>query len=541
MANDLLRLGNDEEGWKLADEVYQQDRYNVVAYNLVTLGNTIANYSVLEREGFIVRMEPEEARIYGEMVLDLLVEAKSELCDKYGFRVEVPIFVEIFPRQQDFAIRTFGLPGGAGYLGVCFGRVITMNSPLSQVRTGSNWQSVLWHEFCHVVTLQKTGNKMPRWLSEGISVYEERQKDRSWGQVMTPAYREMILADQMTPVSQLSSAFVKPESGEALQFAYYQSSLVVDYLVETYGLETLQSILDDLNIGMPINESLGRYAGDVQLLDREFTVYARKRAEELAVDADWTRPELTASASIEDWQAWNANHVNNVFGLRAEAALLIEQGKLDAAEQLLQQFIKVFPDYRGANDPYQLLAAIARARGDEDQEYALLKEAAQRQSAAIDVYSRLVELATAKQDWQEVSQQAHRWLAINPLVPAPHRAFAAAAEQRGDFPGALRSLQALTFMDPFDPAEAYYRYARALHACGQDGLAKRQVLKCLEEAPRYRAAHQLLLRLSGEKPSTDAADASADASPDAAATAKEAAGNGDAGREIPTDKQKEGP
>ena len=128
LANDLLRLGNAEEGWTLADEVYQQDGYNVVAYNLVTLGNTVARYSVLQRDGFVVRMEPKEADIYGDMVLDLLVDAKRQLCEKYDVEVEEPIFVEIFPKQQDFAIRTFGLPGGAGYLGVCFGRVITMNT-----------------------------------------------------------------------------------------------------------------------------------------------------------------------------------------------------------------------------------------------------------------------------------------------------------------------------------------------------------------------------------------------------------------------------
>ena len=33
--------------------------------------------------------------------------------------------MEIFPQQKDFAIRTFGLPGGAGFLGVCFGTVVT--------------------------------------------------------------------------------------------------------------------------------------------------------------------------------------------------------------------------------------------------------------------------------------------------------------------------------------------------------------------------------------------------------------------------------
>ena len=512
LANDLLRLGNDEEGWRLADEVYQDDGYNVVAYNLVTLGKTVANYSVLERGGFIVRMEPAEAELYGEMVLDLLLEAKKELCEKYQMKVAEPIFVEIFPNQQDFAIRTFGMPGGAGYLGVCFGRVITMNSPKSQVRSGSNWKSVLWHEFCHVVTLQKTGNKMPRWLSEGISVYEERQRDPSWGQVMSPVWRERILAEKMTPVSELSSAFVKPDSGDDLQFAYFQSSLVIDYLVETYGIGTLNKMLVDLELGMPINEVLSRYTGDVRLLDREFFAFATQRAKELAAEADWSKPQgITGDSSISEWQAWNLEHPNNVYGLRSEAALLINAERWDEARKCLERFIEIYPGYRGGNDGWSMLAQIARAENDEAAEFKALQEASRLKSGDSQVYERLIELAIRMQDWDVVALQAERWLALNPLIPAPHRAFAKAAENNGDFSAATRSLKALTLMDPFDPAETFYRYAVALQKSGEVEQARRQILKCLEQAPRYRKAHQLLLELN-ERVSGEALEIDADVS-----------------------------
>ena len=98
-------------------------------------------------------------------------------CEKYGVTLTEPVIVEIFPQQKEFAVRTFGLPGADGLLGVCFGRVVTANSPASQGEHPANWEAVLWHEFCHVVTLSKTRNKMPRWLSEGISVYEEGQEN----------------------------------------------------------------------------------------------------------------------------------------------------------------------------------------------------------------------------------------------------------------------------------------------------------------------------------------------------------------------------
>ena len=115
-----------------------------------------------------------------------MTRAKRDLCAKYDVQLKGPVIVEMFPKQEDFAIRTFGLPGGAGFLGVCFGTVITANSPASQGSSPTCWESTLWHEFCHVVTLNKTHNRMPRWLSEGISVYEERQANPTWGQDINP-------------------------------------------------------------------------------------------------------------------------------------------------------------------------------------------------------------------------------------------------------------------------------------------------------------------------------------------------------------------
>jgi hypothetical protein len=50
-------------------------------------------------------------------------------------------------------------------------------------------------------------------------------------------------------------------------------------------------------------------------------------------------------------------------------------------------------------------------------------------------------------------------------------------------------------LDPPDPAEAHYRLARLLHQAG-DPAAKRHVLQALEEAPRFREAHRLLLEIS---------------------------------------------
>ena len=281
LAQDLLRLGDEEAGWEWAQRAHDKDGYNVTAYNLVTLKSTLDEYETLETDSFIVRMPADEAPIFGNQVVALLEEAKEVLSAKYDIQLERRIIVELFGHQKDFGVRTFGMPHNPGFLGVCFGNVVTANSPSTQGANPSNWRAVLWHEFCHVITLTMTRNKMPRWLSEGISVYEEIERNPSWGQSMTPEYRERILSGAMTPVSDLSAAFLRAGSGEDMQFAYYESSLVVQFLVETFGRTAVIDVLRDLGAGIEINEALSRHTIPIQTLDDDFETYATEFANRL--------------------------------------------------------------------------------------------------------------------------------------------------------------------------------------------------------------------------------------------------------------------
>jgi tetratricopeptide (TPR) repeat protein len=495
LSQDLLRLGQETEGWQLAEEVYRKDGYHVVAHNLVTLRERLAEFKTLACPGFVVRMEELEADLYGQAALELLQEAKRVLCAKYDVELQKTVAVEIFPEQKDFAIRTFGLPGGAGFLGVCFGPVITANSPASQGEHPANWKAMLWHEFCHVVTLHKTKNKMPRWLSEGISVYEERQADPSWGESMDAIYRNMVLGGDLTPVSQLSGAFLQPPSPVHLQFAYYESSLVVEYLVEKHGLATLKKILVDLAADTPINVALQRHVTPLETLDAQFAAFARQRAEGLAAGADWEPADLPADSDAEALAEWNRQHPNNLAGLRLLAAEWIKQQQWQKAQPPLEQLIHLYPEDTSADNGYRLLARVHQELKDASAERAVLEKLAALDDDAVDVYRRLSELCEQAEDWQGVARNAERILAVNPLLRAPHRELAQAAERLGDRRRAIQAYRAVLRLDPTDPAETHYRLAQLLKEQGDLTAARRQVLMALEEAPRFRDAHRLLLEL----------------------------------------------
>lgn len=505
LAQDLLRLGNEDVGWEVARLAAEQDEYNVVASNLLTLRERIKGFSVLEADGIEVRMDAMEASIYGAAVLELLTEAKQVLCQKYDVKPREPIVVEIFPEQKDFAIRTFGLPGGAGFLGVCFGRVITANSPASQGERPSNWQSVLWHEFCHVVTLEKTKNRMPRWLSEGISVYEETQRSGAWGESMSPVYREMLLSDSLTPVTQLSSAFLNPPTPIHLQFAYYQSSLVIEFLMQKHGLDAIKGILNDLGNGLIINDAMARNIGSLQKLDAEFLKFARVHAAEFGANADWSREGMPEEPRLSDWEAWLQEHPDSYWGLRATAEAYFVAGQLEKAKQALERLrdLETLTGERGG--PLELLGQVYRKLGDTEAERIVLAETVANSSDALPSLRRLIELSVKDEKWDSVQQYAGNVIAINPMLPEGQSALADAAERQEGFAEALGALRALARMNPVDPAAIDFRMARALKSMGSLEESKHHVLRALLEAPRYREAHDLLLQLieMNEPPEND--------------------------------------
>ena len=468
----------------------------MVAYNLVTLRDRLAGFRTLEAQGLIVRMEAREADLYGPRVLALLRRARQTLVEKYGVSLKEPVIVEVFPQQKEFAVRTFGLPGAEGLLGVCFGRVVTARSPASQGEHPANWEAVLWHEFCHVVTLGKTRNKMPRWLSEGISVYEEGQADPTWATVFDPHYRALILSDGLTPISRLSSAFLTAKTLLDLQFAYFESALAVEFLVERFGLPALKGLLDDLGGGMPMNEGLpNRTKMTLDQIDSEFAKFARRRAEKIAPVATWEEPDLPVDADSAAVTAWLDKHPKSFWGLRRLGARLTNEGKWAQAKDALEKLKAVFPEYVGPDNAYLLLATVYRRLSDPAAERKILEELAMRDGDASPAYLRLMEMTDAAGDWRALGENARRLLAVNPLIPAPFRGLARASEELGSRDEAIGAYRSLALLDDTDPASVHYHLASLLRQAGKPQEARREVLKSLEQAPRFREAHQLLLEL----------------------------------------------
>ena len=236
----LLRTG-DETGARAAlDKAFKADPYDVVAYNLLGLLDSLESFTTVQDGILTFRLHPDEAPVLREHALPLARDALRRLSERYRFTPTGPILIEIFPRHDDFAVRNVGLPGMIGALGACFGKVVTLDSPRARPPGTFNWQATMYHELAHVVTLQMSANRIPRWLTEGISVYEEQQARPEWGRDMDLEFADALERGTVIGLPELNAGFMDPTT---ISMAYYEASLLVEYLVEIHGHEGLESLV----------------------------------------------------------------------------------------------------------------------------------------------------------------------------------------------------------------------------------------------------------------------------------------------------------
>jgi tetratricopeptide (TPR) repeat protein len=316
---------------------------------------------------------------------------------------------------------------------------------------------------------------------------------------MKPRYRAMILSQDLTPVSKLSGAFMNPKTPAHIGFAYYESSLVVEWLIQRWGLEKMKKLLADLARGVEINTALAKHFAPIEKLDAEFATYAQDLAKGTGPKLDWTTPPYAALVDENAAKEWAAANPNNFSALVELAKGHMSSGRWAEAKVPLQKLITLYPEQNSPDSAYAMMAEVHKQLGETTAELAMLNKVVALSSSASEACLRLIELAEGRKDWKGVIENVDRLAEINPLLPSPHRSAAEAYEALSQPTAAITSYRALLRLNPPNPAEFHFRLARLLHAAGDAG-AKREALLALEETPRFRDALDLLLAIEEGKP-----------------------------------------
>ena len=327
-AVNYMNLGREDEARRRFDQAVEvSKRYrDVVRDNFTEVLDVLKTFVTTTSKNFVLKQHPEESAVMEVYLLPLLERAWTDLSAKYGFTPTGPVLVESFHRHDDFSARSVGAPSIPA-LGVCFGKVITLDGPLSREVGEFSWARTAWHEFAHVVTLQLSKGQVPRWLTEGLSVHEEHAHDPTWARdEMDRDLYDRWKNGRLLKMSEINHAFHGPD----VMFAYFQGGLIADYLKEKRGFEAVTKMLRRYADDVPTEKLFPEILGvPLAKFDEEFSAWVGTRVSGWKLEPRWDDDSKKAfeertKKDPKDAEAWIRlawAHFQRGNGIDAGAAL----------------------------------------------------------------------------------------------------------------------------------------------------------------------------------------------------------------------------
>ena len=469
----LMRLGEDEAAKTELSQCYDAHFRDPQTVNGLRLLDTMGDYTTFKTGSSQLLLSKKEADLLRPYLEPELQRAIATYERKYQMKLPGPVRLEVFPNHEDFIVRTLGLPGQGGLLGVTFGTVVAMDSPSARPPGDFNWASTMWHELSHVYVVTATHHLVPRWFTEGLAVHEEGAASPDWGDRMTPDIVVALQQKKLLPVLQLDRGFLRPEYQNQVLVSYFQAGKICDYIVQKWG--------DGAILGM-------------------IHSYADRKTTAEAIEANLHE---SPEAFDKDFNTWLAAQTGKTVlhlddfksGMRAGYDDL-KNGKKDEAIQKARNALNVYPEYTGNDGPYELMAKAALDKGDKSQATQDLEH--YRDIGATN-FELLKTLARLEQENGKTKQAILTLEKLNYIFPGDeeiHRRLGTLLLNSGQVEPSVREFRAVLALKPEDVAESHFNLAKALTAEHKNNEAKDQVLLALEAAPTFKPAQQLLLQLS---------------------------------------------
>ncbi len=481
LGQNLLRLNKINEAIAEVNRSYEGDAFNPMTVNLMRLLDTFTedfvNVSYPDPPTgplpeLILRMGKEERAVLKDYASRLALDSMAVYNQRYRLTPKEPVIVEIYPNHEDFIVRSIGMPG-VGLLGVTFGYLFAMDSPTAHPEQSYHWGTTLWHEMAHVYTLGATNNLVPRWVSEGISVFEEWRTGPIPGRKIPTDVLQAMAEGKFLPIAKLDDGFMRPTYQGQVIVSYMQAGLVFDFIDIEYGFDKIVDMLYLFNEGVTPVQAIEQVMG---ITEKEFDKHFKQ-----FIDIEYG--PLLGSLNI-----WTSD-------LRSSFELLQEEA-WEEASAAADRAIFTYPDYVENNSPYIVKARANRELENEDAEFAALQSFWQKGGYLPDA---LIALA-GKYIERDMNTEAEAVLTdanwANPFRTDLH-------EKLGDLfmdtdrpQLALEEYQVLLALDPLDKASANYRVARAWNALDNAEKTMEYLMTALDIAPQYRPAQRLLLEMS---------------------------------------------
>lgn len=537
----------EEKGKELLEVAFKKNRFNVWARNmLASLDKIIGDkaqdvpptYVERRTSHFILKLHKKDDAIVGPYLEEWAEAAYQKQVKTFGYEPTGPLTIELCHSFQDQAARTVGLPN-LGALGVCFGKLCTVVSPREGLVQGNpqfNWRKVLDHEFAHVMALQLSEFRVPRWYTEALSTLVEDDSRIQSDRMMVDA----IHKGQLKNIETMNEYF----RGNMIM-AYVHGRYVLEYLAKDFGFDVHVKALKEFAKGRKLDVVLPEVTGKTlkELNDGQLA-FLKKSFENVRVRPSLDPPTIlkielaakTESASAQDLadhavalliqrkkdpaeaaakkalekdpkcadamnvlaslafdkkdfetaktlyiKSTTADPARSFTAWHRLAVIYKKEGRTSKAIEAFETARKTYPRYVGPDNPHHELADLydELEPPQNDKGLAVWKDAVAINTEDKEAALKGLKLAMKMKDYKAAAEFAMAHNEIDPYVVEVHRSGGKAFEAIGDAKSAAREFQVATALDDKD-VESWVAQGRLLAKLGQKEAALKAVQAALD-------------------------------------------------------------
>jgi tetratricopeptide (TPR) repeat protein len=416
--------GDEEEAYRTLERARLLDPFNFQTTNYLRLLDDLRSFARKETAHFIVFYDAKADPLIPEYFADYLESIYKDVTGHFKHEPAVKTYIEVFPTQDAFAVRTHGLPWIAA-TGASTGRVIALVSPRKGRNTQGtfDWATVLKHEFTHTVTLSQTELRIAHWMTEGLATSMERQPiRREWGPMLWNAVKNK----KLFTLEELTFAFWRPKKPSDRMLAYAESYWVCKYIEETFGHERMLALLEEFRKGASTNDAFPKILGTkVPAFEKDFYAWTEKQI------ATWGYDEETGKKFEElakqGESLIKARQYEEAIGVWEKAA------KLRPLDVLPQQRLAGLYLTKDINQPEKATAYLERLHKVELMDNRWAK--------------RLARLYRDQQKMDKAVEFGMQAVYIDPYDQDAHELLGELYEKKGDAAGAERERKAVAVLE----------------------------------------------------------------------------------------------